>query len=102
MCMQALTHGVDFLSAEEYLDMVAAHKHRKRVSHDEWPCLSFTSLWQVNRWVEKNVSGEWGKRRMSRVPHKTAFLSFSKKHLQQFELELSSVRGSATRTVVRV
>jgi DNA-directed RNA polymerase I subunit RPA1 len=29
---KALTHGVDFVGAEAYLDMVAAHKHRKRVS----------------------------------------------------------------------
>jgi DNA-directed RNA polymerase I subunit RPA1 len=28
----ALTYGVDFFAAEGYLDMVAAHKHRKRVS----------------------------------------------------------------------
>ena len=30
--LKALTYGVDFFAAEGYLDMVAAHKHRKRVS----------------------------------------------------------------------
>ena len=29
---KALTYGVDFLAAEGYLDMAAAHKHRKKVS----------------------------------------------------------------------
>ena len=32
LCRQALTHSVDFQAAEEFLDMAAAHKHRKRVS----------------------------------------------------------------------
>ena len=33
---QALTYGVDFSTAEGYLDMVAAHKHRKRVRKREY------------------------------------------------------------------
>lgn len=110
MCvLKALTHGVDFSAAEEYLDLVAAHKHRKKVTLTmfcEYLLYSCISV-QLQRWAQRHGQREGereGKGGMEWRPTKalrTAFLLFSEKHLPFCQLELSTQQRPGSRSAVR-
>lgn len=91
--LKALTHGVDFSAAEEYLDMVAAHKHRKKVSKTgECTHLLYIHSLQVHHWVQKHGPREG--------QHGTAFLMFSKKQLPFCQLEVFTQQSAGIRSAV--